>query len=100
MKIFYLILLTLFLNISCANAQYAAQQDASYIATLKAVLDFKMNDEENLKDLDSLRENKRFNQKLSNMLSKLSNQRSKDPKNKKIYNILIKAGRDIYRELD
>ena len=59
-----------------------------------------MNDEENLKELDALRENKNFNRKLSQMVSKLSNRRSKDAKNEKIYKILIKAGKDIYNELD
>lgn len=100
MRLFCLILLSLLLNINNVNAQFAAQKDASYIATLKAVLDFKMGDEENLKELDSLRENTNFNKKLARMMAKLSNKRSKDSTNTKIYKILIKAGKDIYNELN
>lgn len=100
MKILRLVLLAFLIQIPCANAQYASQKDASYVATLKAVLDFKMGDEENLKNLNALREDQRFNQKLANMLTKLSNNRSKDGKNSKIYKILIKAGKDIYNELN
>ena len=55
---------------------------------------------ENLKDLDALRENANFNKKLARMMTKLSNNRSKDSKNTKIYKILIKAGKDIYNELN
>ena len=84
----------------CANAQYASQKDASYIATLKAVLDFKMNDEENINELASLRENTNFNKKLFLMMKKLSNSRAKNTTNNKIYRILIKAGKDIYNELN
>ena len=100
MRLFCLILLSLLLNTNNVNAQFTAQKDASYIATLKAVLDFKMSDEENLKELDSLRENANFNKKLARMMKKLSNKRSKDSTNTKIYKILIKAGKDIYNELN
>ena len=100
MRIFYLILLALCIQISTAKAQYASQKDASYLATLKAVLDFKMKDEENLNELAALRENKNFNKKLSVMMEKLSNNRAKNSTNNKIYKILIKAGKDIYNELD
>lgn len=100
MKIIYLILFTFLIQIPCAKAQYAAQKDAAYIATLKAIVDFKINDEENLKELNDLRENKNFNKKLSHMMTKLSNRRSKNSKNEKIYKILLKAGKDIYNELN
>ena len=100
MKILYIIFFAFLLNISNANAQYAAQKDASYIATLKAVLDYKMEDEENTNELASLRENKQFNLKLARMMTQLSNKRSKDSKNSRIYKILIKAGKDIYNELN
>ena len=100
MKIFYLILFAFLLQIPCAKAQYTSQKEASYIATLKAVVDFKMNDEENFSELASLRENERFKQKLSRMMSKLSNNRSKNSTNERIYKILIKAGKDIYNELN
>lgn len=83
-----------------AQAQFSAQQDAQYIATLKAVVNYKIDDEENLRDVESLRENKRFNQKLARMLDKLQNTRTKNSTNRRVYDILLKAGRDIYRELD
>ena len=70
------------------------------MATLKAVVDYKINDEENYNDIESLRQNKRFNQELTRMLSKLSNRRTKNSTNAKVYKILLKAGKDIYNELD
>ena len=100
MKISCIIFFAFLLNVSNVCAQYAAQKDASYIATLKAVLDYKMNDEENTRELEDLRENEQFNQKLSHMMTKLSNRRSKDSKNSRIYKILIRAGKDIYNELN
>ena len=97
---FYAILSVCILTSSVAKAQLAAQKDAAYFATLKAVTDFKINDEENAKELASLRENAKFNKKLANMMKKLSNNRNKDSKNSKIYKILLKAGKDIYNELN
>lgn len=100
MKLFsVLILLSLFMAIP-AHAQYAAQRDAQYMATLKAVVNYKINDEENLRDVESLREDRRFNQKLSRMLEKLQNTRTKNSTNRRVYNILLKAGEQIYKELD
>ena len=87
--------------LSCpASAQFAAQNDAKYIATLKAVVNYKIDDEENLSAIESLRENRMFNQKLQRMLNKLQNSRTKNSTNKRVYNILVKAGKDIYNELD
>ena len=83
-----------------ASAQFAAQNEAKYIATLKAVVNYKIDDEENLSAVESLRENKSFNQKLQRMLNKLQNTRTKNSTNRKVYNILLKAGKDIYNELD
>ena len=83
-----------------ASAQFAAQNEAKYIATLKAVVNYKIDDEENLSAIESLRENRSFNQKLQRMLNKLQNTRTKNSTNRKVYNILLKAGKDIYNELD
>ena len=83
-----------------ASAQYSAQNDAKYLATLKAVANYKIEDEENLNAVESLRENQRFNQQLQRMLNKLQNTRTKNSTNKRVYNILVKAGKDIYNELD
>lgn len=83
-----------------AFAQFSAQKDAQYIATLKAVVNYKINDEEIIKDIESLRQNKTFNQKLQRMLNKLQNTRTKNTTNTKVQQILEKAGQDIYRLLD
>lgn len=83
-----------------AKAQFAAQMDAAYLATLKAVMDYKINDEEHLREVNQLREDVRFNQKLEKMLGQLDNSRTgKSYKNKQILDILEKAGKDIYRIL-
>lgn len=83
-----------------AQAQYSAQKDAQYIATLKAVVNQKINDEEIIKDIESLRQNKSFNEKLQRMLDKLSNRRTKNTTNRRVLQILEKAGEDIYKLLD
>lgn len=83
-----------------AYAQFSAQKDAQYIATLKAVVNYKINDEENLKDIESLRQNQAFNQKLQTMLNKLQNTRTKNTTNRRVQQILEKAGQDLYRLLD
>ena len=82
-----------------AQAQYASQMDAAYLATLKAVADYKINDEENLDEVEELRQDEKFNKKLRKMLNKLDNRKSKNSENKRVYEILKKAGRDIYNEL-
>ena len=79
---------------------YAAQQDAEYIATLKAVVNYKINDEENLRNIEKLREDRRFTEKLQRMLNKLSNSRSKDSKNRQVLEILEQAGKNISKILD
>ncbi len=83
-----------------AYAQFSAQKDAQYLATLKAVVNYKINDEENLKDIESLRQNQAFNQKLQTMLNKLQNTRTKNTTNRRVQQILEKAGQDLYRLLD
>lgn len=100
MKLFSVLILLSLVTLKPAHAQYAAQRDAQYMATLKAVVNYKINDEENLRDVESLREDRRFNQKLTRMLEKLQNTRTKNSINRRVYNILLKAGEQIYRELD
>lgn len=80
-------------------AQFSAQKDAAYLATLKAVTDFKINDDEVLKDIEKLRQNEKFNQDLQKMLYKLTNSRTKTGKNRRVYQILQRAGKEIYDEL-
>ena len=97
------LLLAIILTISTAvpaSAQFAAQNDAKYIATLKAVTNYKIDDEENINAVESLRENQAFNRKLQRMMSKLQNSRTKNSTNRRVYNILLKAGKDIYNELN
>lgn len=87
-------------GVSNAKAQLAATRDAQYMATLKAVANYKIDDEENIRDVETLREDRRFNQKLARMLDKLQNTRTKNSTNRRVYNILLKAGEQIYKELD
>lgn len=97
-----LMLVTVFLvciNIVPAMAQFAAQKDAAYLATLKAVTDYKLNDEEIVQDMEKLRQNEKFNQDLHKMLDKLTNSRTKTGKNRRVYQILQRAGKEIYDEL-
>lgn len=96
---FFLSLGFIMATLEPAKAQYASQMDAAYLATLKAVADYKINDEENLDEVEELRQDERFNKKLRKMLNKLDNRKSKNSENKRVYEILKKAGRDIYNEL-
>ena len=98
----YILFLCAFLYIGSASAQaYSpAEMDAVYLATLKAVLDYKMNDEETLNNLQKLREDKKFNQKLQKMLDKLDNKKSKIGTNRRVYDMLKKYGQKIYQELN
>lgn len=99
-QLVFFLLLVFFIGVTLpARAQYASQKDAAYLATIKAVADYKINDEENLRDVESLRQDERFNKKLQKMLDKLSNRRSKDGTNRRVYEILQKAGKEIYDEL-
>lgn len=81
---------------SGSNAQMAASKEAAYLATITAVSAYKINDEENLKKVEDLRQDKRFNEKLQKMLDQLQNSRTKDTKNRKILKILENAGKEIY----
>lgn len=99
MKFSGLVFLIILSMLTEAYAQYSAQNDAVYMATLKAVADYKIGDEENLKDVENLRANQRFLLDLRKMLDKLSNRRSKNSTNTRVYNILLKAGKEIYNEL-
>ena len=64
MKFFFATLLLVLICCLEAKAQYSSQKDAVYMATIKAVADYKINDEENLKNVEDLRQNKRFLQEL------------------------------------
>ncbi len=85
---------------SQVNAQATAARDAEYLAIVKAVTDFKINDEEHLRNMEKLRQNRRFYNKLQKMLNKLSNSRTKDSTNKKVLDILENAGKELDRVLD
>ena len=89
----------LFCNINTSEAQYAADNDAVYLATIKAVADYKINDEETIDRMNRLRQDQKFNRKLYEMIQKLDNSSSKDGKNDRIHKILLRAGKDIYNEL-
>ncbi len=99
MKIITLIIFSLFLNISSSVAQYSASKNAEYLATIKAVANYKINDEEELENVERLRQNKAFNLKLQKMMNKLQNSRTKNSDNKRILKILEDAGEQIYNIL-
>lgn len=79
-----------------AKAQYASQQNAAYLATIKAVADYKIEDAEEIDKVNELRQDEKFNQKLQKMLDQLNNDRTKTGKNRQVYDILKRAGKDIY----
>lgn len=99
MKIFLSAIILCLVVSTNTFAQYSAQNDAMYLAIVKAVADYKIADEENIKDVESLRSNQRFMNELSQMMGKLSNRRAKNSVNTRVYKILIKAGKEIYNEL-
>ena len=88
------------LVINPAYAQFSASKDAQYLATIKAVANYKIEDEELQRDIAKVRQNKAFNEKLQKMLDKLNNRRTKDAKNRKVLKILEEAGEQIYNLLD
>ena len=98
----YIFLLSLLLLTSPIMAQDypSSEKDAVYLATLKAVLDYKMNDTENIKQLDKLRKDEKFNQKLQEMLEDLDNKKRSSRKDKRVYELLIRAGKNVYNVLD
>lgn len=98
-NILYLFLFCLFFLPNTAQA-LAAKEDAENLAILMAVMNYKIDDNEYLKDMESLRQDERFNRRLRKMLDKLSNNRTKNSTNKKVLDILEKAGKDLKRILD
>lgn len=98
-KIFFFAVLFSLVFIGVAKAQYASQRDASYIIIAKVMADHKMNDEEYINDIEALRENNQFNDKLQRMIERVSNSKSKDSRSKQVDKILRKAGEDIDRAL-
>lgn len=98
-RLFIFVFAIFLCNINVSSAQYAADKDAAYLATIKAVADFKINDAEELDSVNRLRQDPNFNKKLYEMVQKLSNSRNKDAKNQRILKILKQAGKDIYDEL-
>ena len=98
-KIFIIIgLITMF----ClpAQAQYSASSKAQHLAVLKAVVNYKINDEERINDIEKLRENRVFVEKVQKMLDKLKNTRTKDATNRRVLQILENAGNELTKLLD
>ena len=83
-----------------ANAQMAATRDAQYIAVLRAVVNYKIDDEENIRNIERLREDRRFPDKVQKMREKRSTNRSKNTTNRKVLQILEQAGKDLYNLLN
>ena len=100
MKTLFVTMLALFLFTGVANAQFAASKDAQYLAVVKAVANYKIDDEENLRQVEELRNNEKFNNKLQKMLDKLSNKRTKDSTNQRVLQILKRTGKELNDLLD
>ncbi len=97
MRISLIVLTSVLLGFaSPSSAQMAASKNAQYLATIKAVADYKINDEEELRNVERLRQNERFNRQLQDMMSRLQNTRTKNSKNQRILKILEDAGKEIY----
>lgn len=79
-----------------AQAQYSSTKNAQYLATIKAVANYKINDEEEIDNVEKLRQDANFNRKLQKMLNKLQNSKNKNSDNKKVLKILEDAGKEIY----
>ena len=82
-----------------AHAQMAALNKAKYIATLKVVVNHKMNDADIQTDLEKLRESNRFKKDLEKIVGRLDNSRPNEATNRRIMRILEDAGKQIYNEL-
>ena len=100
MKILPIILAVATLAAGDVNAQYSSSKEAQYLAVVKAVADYKIDDEEHLKKMERLRENEKFNRDLYMMIQKLDNSRSKDATNRKVLQILENAGKQLQELLD
>jgi len=96
----YLVFLLCFGVVLPSYAQKLSEMDAAYLATLKAVVDYKLNDKENLETIEKLRQDKKFNEKLQKKIDSLSNEKSKSRSDKRIYDILKASGKKIYNELN
>ena len=99
MSKFWMVLALVFF-VSPAQAQFSASKDAQSIATLKAVVNYKINDKSIEDDIEKLRENKTFIERLQKKLDKLDNKRTQDSLNRKVMKVLEKAGEEIDKLLD
>lgn len=63
------------------------------------IADHKMTDQEHIQNIEALREDEKFNQKLQRMVEALENTRVKNTKNREVLKILEKAGEDIEKAL-
>lgn len=99
-KLIFTLICFLYITPATAAPFTYSQKEAAYFAMLKAVVDYKMEDEEIRQDLEKLRRNKKFNTWLTKKLDDISNQKNKTGKDKNIYNILFDAGAQIYSQLN
>lgn len=83
-----------------SNAQSTASKDAQYVAITKAVVNYKIDDEEISKHITKLRQDKKFNAKLQKMLDSLNNNRAKNSKNRKVLDVLEKTGEELEKILE
>lgn len=94
--LFFITVIAVAICTSSAYAQYSSTKNAQYLATIKAVANYKINDEEEYKNVEKLRQDVRFNEKLQGMLNKLQNTKTKNSDNKRVLQILENAGKEIY----
>lgn len=99
-KLYLLIVLFSLVLTGTAHAQFAAQRDAANMIITKVIADYKLGDDEYLSDVNALREDQRFTQKLEKMLQELQNTHSKNSKNQRIVKILQDAGAEIDKVLN
>ncbi len=99
MKFLSIIMLSLLLCIDNTYAQSASQTDAKYLATLAAVINVKINDKSLSEDLDKLRENQNFMQKLQKKINRLSNEESSNALNRRVLDLLQDTGKQLDRML-
>ena len=100
MKTLPLVMIIAALSTHDATAQFAATQDAQYLAVIKAVADYKIDDEKEFDNVEKLRSDERFRRKLNKMMQKLSNKKNRDATNQRVFQVLKRAGKEIYDILD
>ena len=75
------------------------QVTARNLLVLQAVVNYKTGDEKYLSDFEDLENNREYKEKLRRIMSKLSNKKHKNAKNRQVLEILNDAGNKLYNLL-